>query len=181
MSCYKHRVYIVTHCMLHSKTKWRTPITIRTHSRYHIFHSQARYWLSALCTLTIGLLPDTYNCGLHMRRECREHFPPHRLQRNPLVSDHSMHQGMCVMHLPWCMSGWLTCGGEENVPGISQYMRNLQFYLSGKRPMLQYIPGIRHMVHALLCIIMVTVDDGRFYPHCSGLAHYHCNIWVVQC
>ena len=59
----------------------------------------------------MGLLPDTYNCGLRMRRECRERFPHHRLQRKPLVSDHGIHHGTC-------MSGSLTRGGRENVPGI---------------------------------------------------------------
>ena len=29
-----------------------------------------------------------------------------------------MHHGTCVTHVPWCMSGSLTCGGGENVPGI---------------------------------------------------------------
>ena len=28
--------------------------------------------------LAMGLLPDTQNCGLRMRRECRERFPRHR-------------------------------------------------------------------------------------------------------
>ena len=53
-----------------------------------------------------------------MRRECRERFPHHRLQRKPLVSDPDMHHDTCVRHVPWCMSGSLTNGGGENVPGI---------------------------------------------------------------
>ena len=40
----------------------------------------------------MDLLPDTQNCGLHMRRECRERFPRHRPQRKP-VSDPGMHHG----------------------------------------------------------------------------------------
>ena len=64
------------------------------------------------------LLPDTQNCGLRMRRECRECFPRHRFQRKPLISDPGMHHGMCVKHVPWCMSGSLTNGGGGNVPGI---------------------------------------------------------------
>ena len=55
----------------------------------------------------MGLLPDTQNCGLRIRGECRERFPRHRLQRKPLVSDPGMHHGTCVMHVPWCMSGSL--------------------------------------------------------------------------
>ena len=66
----------------------------------------------------MGLLPDTYNCGLRMHRECRERFPRHRLHKKLLVSDPGMHHGTCVTHVPWCMSGSLTRGGGENVPGI---------------------------------------------------------------
>ena len=51
-------------------------------------------------TFYMCLLPDTQNRGLRMRRECRERFLRHRL------------------HVPWCMSGSLNRGGEENVPGI---------------------------------------------------------------
>ena len=45
-------------------------------------------------------------------------FPLHRLQRKPLLKDHGMHQGTCVTHVPWCMSGSRTRSGRENVPGI---------------------------------------------------------------
>ena len=41
----------------------------------------------------MGLLPDTYNYVVRMRRECREHFPRHRFQRNPQVSAPSIHHG----------------------------------------------------------------------------------------
>ena len=66
----------------------------------------------------MGLLPDTPNCRLRMRRECRERFPCHRLQRKPLVSDPGMHHGTCVTHVPWCMSGSLTRSGGDHAPGI---------------------------------------------------------------
>ena len=45
-------------------------------------------------------------------------FPRHRFQRKPLVSDPGMHHGTCVTHVPWCMSGSLTCGDGKNVPSI---------------------------------------------------------------
>ena len=45
-------------------------------------------------------------------------FPRRRFQRKPLVSDPEMHHGTCVTHVPWCMSGSLTRGDGENVPGI---------------------------------------------------------------
>ena len=66
----------------------------------------------------MSLLPDTQYSGLRMRRECRECFPCHQLQRKPLVSDPDMHYGTCVMNVPWCMSVSLTRGGGERVPGI---------------------------------------------------------------
>ena len=53
-----------------------------------------------------------------MRRECRERFPRHRLQRKPLVSDPGMHHGTCVPHGLWCIPGSLTPSGGENVPDI---------------------------------------------------------------
>ena len=63
----------------------------------------------------MGILPDTQNCKLRMRRECRERFRG--------VSDPDMHHGACVTHVLWCMPGSLISGffkvcGEENVPGI---------------------------------------------------------------
>ena len=68
-----------------------------------------------------------------MRRECRERFPLDRLQKKPLVSDPGMHHGTCVTHVPWCMSGSLTQGGEENVPGIpgTRATRNLTYLARG--------------------------------------------------
>ena len=45
-------------------------------------------------------------------------FPRRRFQRKPIVGDPGMHHGTCVTHVPWCMSGSLTCGDGENVPGI---------------------------------------------------------------
>ena len=44
-------------------------------------------------------------------------FPRRRFQKKPLVNDPDMHHGTCVTHVPWCMSGSLTCGDGENVPG----------------------------------------------------------------
>ena len=46
-------------------------------------------------------------------------IPPSTSKETPPVSDPGMHHGTCVTHVPWCMSGSLTRGGEENVPGIS--------------------------------------------------------------
>ena len=58
-----------------------------------------------------------------MRRECRDGFPRHWLQRKPLVTDPGVHQGMCVMHVPWRMSGSLTCGSGIANPRFRHYRR----------------------------------------------------------
>ena len=74
----------------------------------------------------MGLLPDTQNCGM---------FSP-----APRVSDPDMHHGTCVTNMPWCMTGSLTGGflysrwrGKRS--RHSRRMSNLQFYVTGKRPM----------------------------------------------
>ena len=54
-----------------------------------------------------------------MRRECRERFPRHRLQKKPIVSEPFMRHGTCAMHVPWCVSISLSRSLGENVPGIS--------------------------------------------------------------
>ena len=67
---------------------------------------------------SLGLLSDTQNCVLRMRRECRERFPRHRFQGKWLVNYPGMRHRTCVTHVPWCMSGSLTRGGGENVLSI---------------------------------------------------------------
>ena len=60
----------------------------------------------------------------------------------PQVIDPDKHHGTCAMHVPWCMSISLTSGflwsrwrGKRS--RRSRCIRNPQFYLSGKRPMVQ--------------------------------------------
>ena len=57
----------------------------------------------------------------------------------PRASDPDMHHGTCVTHVPWCMPGSLTSGflwrqWRGNRSRHSRRMRNLPFYVSGKRP-----------------------------------------------
>ena len=44
-------------------------------------------------------------------------FSRQRLQWNPSVSDPGMHHGTFVTHVPWCMSGSLTCAWVPGIPG----------------------------------------------------------------
>ena len=71
--------------------------------------------------LYMGLFPDTLNRGLRMRREWREHFPRHRLQGKPLVSDPSMHHGTCMTHVPWCMPGSIIRGAGKTFPAFPSH------------------------------------------------------------
>ena len=43
-----------------------------------------------------------------------------------------MHHGMT--HVPWCMSGSLTCGGGENVPGIPSACTTRKFTYQARGP-----------------------------------------------
>ena len=55
---------------------------------------------------------------------CACTFPHHRIQWKPLVSDHGVHHDT---HVPWCMSGSLSRGGAENVPGIPGALTTRKF------------------------------------------------------
>ena len=81
----------------------------------------------------MGLSADTWNCWLRITRECRDRFPRHRLQRKSLVSDPGLHDGMCVTHVLWCISGSLIRGGWENFPGIPDACptRNFRYLARG--------------------------------------------------
>ena len=52
----------------------------------------------------------------------------------PLVCDPGMHHGTCMTHVPWCMSGSLTCGGRENVPGIPDACATRNFTYLARGP-----------------------------------------------
>ena len=56
------------------------------------------------------------------------------------VSDPDMHHGTCITHVPWCISESLTSGFLWSLwwrkrSRHSQHMRNPQFNVSDKRPM----------------------------------------------
>ena len=58
----------------------------------------------------------------------------------PWVSDPDTYHGMCVTHVLWCKPGSLTTSflwsqGRGKRSWHSRSMRNQQFYVSGKRPM----------------------------------------------
>ena len=71
----------------------------------------------------MDLLPDTGNCGLRMRRECRNVFPAILCLRSRHAS----------RHVPGSLTSGFCWRGKRS--RYSQRMPNPQFYVSGKRPM----------------------------------------------
>ena len=125
----------------------------------------------------MGLLPDTLNWGLRMRRECRERFPRHRLQSKPLVSDPSMHHGTCVTHVPWCMSGSLTSGGGENAPGIPSACATRNFAYRVRGPLCLYNPyGNYFTPEASYYIEHIAL---LISPKCMHVIHYAVTCWLL--
>ena len=122
----------------------------------------------------MGLLPDTQNCGLRMRRKCLERFPRHRFQRKPLVSDPGMHHGTCVKHVPWCMSGSLTNGGGENVPGIpgACATRNFAYLVRGP-----FNDTIWYTASIFRATVMMTSCEHfpRYWPFVMGTTSHR---WI---
>ena len=95
-------------------------------------------WLkSADCISTMGLLPDTQNRWLRMRRECRKRFPRPPTSRET-GSYRSRHASRHVRHARAVMHAGIAnprCRGKRS--RHSRRMRNPQFYVSGKRPMVE--------------------------------------------
>ena len=87
---------------------------------------------------------------MRMRRECRERFPRHRIQRKPLVSNPGM---------LWCMSGSLTRGGWENVPGIPDAWATSNFTYLTRGPCC-FLPreGIDLFAQELWRIIQIRIQ-----------------------
>ena len=103
--------HFMNEILWHFRFRW-----FRTNFLYCSMAQICRFVYSPTCKMihsSMGLLQDTQNCGLRMWRECREHFPRHRRQRKPRVSDPDMHHCTCVTHVPWRMSGSLIRGAGE--------------------------------------------------------------------
>ena len=62
---------------------------------------------SRVASLAVALL-----ASYQIRKTAGAHAPgmPGTFSPPPRVSDPDMHHGMCVTHVPWCMSGSQTCG-----------------------------------------------------------------------
>ena len=139
--------------------------------------------------IAMGLLPDTLNCVLCIR-ECRERFPSHLLQRKPPVNDH----GMCVTHVPWCMSGSLNPRRSQGKRSWhSRHMCNPQFNVFAKRPIAGTIILVLYIQVKSLQLIWFHLQlrlDHMAGDHDSShaiatvghplLLHHWCPIWSAD-
>ena len=103
----------------------------------------------ASCMRNIGLtataltqiLSEWASCQIRELRVADAPGIPGTFSPPPRVSDPDMHHGMCVTHVPWCMSRSLTSGFVWSRWRVkrsrhSRRMCHPQFFVSGKRPML---------------------------------------------
>ena len=98
----------------------------------------------------------------------------------PRVSDPDMHQGMCVVHVLWCMPGSLTSGflwsrwrGKRS--RHSRHMRNPQFYVSGNKPMAACFRFIQFAVickHGLEEVAQFVVNNFKHVKYVFDFQHF---------
>ena len=97
---------------------------------------------------------------------------PGTFSPSPRVSDSDMHHCTCVTHVSWCMPGSLISGfrwsrwrGKRS--RCSQRMRNLQIYVSGKRPIVRCWLECLVLVYTVLRVRhVVERHDFRYLrPH----------------
>ena len=98
--------FVYLHICLHVCMHLYTPVCMQIYRSKYM-------WVSAWASYQIRKIAGCACAG-----NAGNVFPRRRFQRELLVSDPGMHHGTCVTHVPWCMSGSLTCGDGENVPGI---------------------------------------------------------------
>ena len=104
----------------------------------NIFRRQIHFKCLPFCSI-INLLLGWASCqirkiaGCACTRNAGNVFPATDIKGIPLVSDPGMHRDTCVTHVPWCMSGSLTRGGGEIVPGIpdASATRNFTYLVRG--------------------------------------------------
>ena len=152
-------------------------IGVELNSLNNVFWSQTdihiRYWfLKKYCISCIILLKDlavvdiavtvTYNGPLaryvklrvRMRRECRERFPRHRRWAIPtcITARASRTCRDACRDRQLAVSFEIGGGGKRS--RHSRRMRNLQFYVSGKRPIIKHI-GIPDLYNAITLTIFI--------------------------
>ena len=138
---------------------------------YHIggsSHSAVDAWKRVM-----GLLPDTWNCRLLMRWECRERF--------------SHHPGLAIPTLitarawrTWCMPGSLTSGflwsrWWGKLSRHSGRMCNPEFYVSGKRTI-----ASGNVSHPSLCRLLLLTTTIPATWHSADPFHKGFYEFIIQ-
>ena len=102
----------------------------------------------------MGLLPDTHNCGLCMRQECRERFPRHHGLAIPTCitarASRTCRDACRYRKLPVSFE----VGGGENVPGIPGACATRNFAYLVRGPLAadsQGVPTVATGVSKSLC------------------------------
>ena len=90
----------------------------------------------------------------------------------PRVSYPDMHHSTCAMHVPWCMTGSLTSGflwrrwrGKRS--RHSRRMRNPQFYISGKKPIMEPLMLVANKCLFMLSFHLIPSNDKYLLTHMS--------------
>ena len=99
----------------------------------------------------------------------------------PRVMDPDMHHGTCVTHVPLCMSGsiasgflWSRC--REKHSRHSRRMRNPQFSLSGKRPMVEL--GNADLLNDYALTLILKPSHSGCQSNHRKLSHWGMLYWV---
>ena len=140
-----------------------------THLLEYLWHAS---WHMQICVLhSMGLLPDTENCGLRMHRECRERFPRHRIQSKPSrYASRHVRDARAVMHVGIAQLRW-----REKRTRQSRCLRNPQFYVSGKWPIVRVSVCVR--VHSIICSRKTGWTVYAFVHSDSNICHVFYKIW----
>ena len=95
-----------------------------------------RYGIFTSTWTPMGFLPDTKNCGLRMRRECRERFPRYRRLAIPT----------CTKARAWCT--WLLGRGDSHMWAVIRcsYIRTLVLHQMGQNNQLTEIGMVINII-----------------------------------
>ena len=121
----------------------------------------------------MGLLPDTQNCGLCMRRECRVRFPPQRGLAIPT----------CITarftHVPWCIWQYVilqnNMTSDEEVLLVKIFLVELFEYLICKLYIHIYEPR-RHITASYSNSPDIPIDMGIFMLVLSLICPLHLSL-----
>ena len=113
----------------------RKPLYWLTNNKYHYYTHVVVLWHKTLTVYRHGPLARYVKLRVRMRRECRERFPRHRRWAIPTCITARASRTCRDACRDRQLSVSFEIGGGGKRSRHSRRMRNLQFYVSGKRPM----------------------------------------------